>query len=167
MLRVGTARAVAVAAARDIFLSSTAGASTSLGHLTSGNNRDIPYPSDDIAFIVSWACTQPDDFGSRVLRIHEGDKWQSGLGHYDILLTNTSSESGGSTATQLKRWLVGPLESARFVRAAASSGAGAVRGAPAVRFAMTTARSTRAFAALAHSRARIVPFKMPGVSYST
>ena len=168
-IRVGTGGAAAarMRVFRDAFLASTGAASTMVGYVSSGQRLNIPYPSDDIAFIISWACTQPDGLSGRVLRVHEGDRWQKGLGHYDIVLTANTSADGGSTAVQLKRWLLGPLESARFVRAATSSGEGAEVGEPVVMFQMTTARSSAALAASAHSQVRVVPFKMPAVSYDT
>ena len=143
------------------------GMGTSSGFLIDGDqpNLDIPYPDDNYGFIVSWGSTCADDWGGRVLRINEGTAWQSGLGHLDILLTDTSSESGGSTASQVKRWMVGPLESARFVRSAASSNGGAVVGAPAVNFQMTTARSTRGLTTDCNSGVRVQPFKLPVVTY--
>jgi len=135
---------------------------------------DIPVdPDDKVAFLVSWGGTQQEVAGSLYLKINAGDYWRSDLGDYDFLITESTAVSGGSTESQLKRWIVGPLESARFVRAAASSNAGATVGDPAIRFEMSTSTGTRgslstgAYTTQERHKIHIQPFKFPTVTYST
>jgi len=132
-------------------------------------NLDIPYDVDDkMGYIASWACTAMTTavLKACVLRINAGDEWQSGLGAADIMFSDTSS-GVNSTAGLLRKYMIGPLESARFVRSAASSNARATVGDPAVNFALTTARMTGALGTRECFKVHIQPFKMPVVNYST
>jgi hypothetical protein len=137
---------------------------------------DIPFSVDDkVGFIVSWACTESTATTGLVLRIHAGDKWQKGLGDVDLPLfaEGTVGTDPSSYATEgcLRRWMIGPLESARFVRAATSTFLGCEEGDPAVRFSLTTDVAATLMAAaptsLERHKVHIQPFSMPSVEYAT
>jgi len=129
---------------------------------------DIPVdPDDKVAFLVSWAGTQQETAGSIYLRVNAGDEWRNSLGNYDLLLTASTAVTGGSTRGQLKRWFVGPFESGQFIRAAASSGAGATVGDPCIRFEMSTSLATDAYTTEEYNKIHIQPFKFPVVEYDT
>ena len=164
-----------VVKARDMYMKSTAAGSTGIGFLSSGQYIDFPYGNDDkVAFIVSWGCTQTT-LGGAVLRVHQGaakgsttytGAWRRDLGNYDLVLDSTAS-CGGTTAGTLKRWVLGPLESARFSMAAATSGAGATVGDPVVRMQLSSAAGGQAITDIQEYKVRIVPFKLPVVEYAT
>ena len=143
---------------------------TSSGFLLTSTQTslDIPYPHDNYGFLVGWACTAMSTAAMKgcILTVNSGTEWQSALGNLDIQFSDTSSGTN-STAGLFKRYLIGPLESARFVRSAASSNAGATVGDPAVNFELSTAGITAALGTRECFKAHIQPFQMPVVSYDT
>ena len=129
---------------------------------------DIPVdPDDKVAFLVSWAGTQQQADGGLSLRVYAGTRWRSDLGNYDFMITGSTAACGGSSMGQLKRWVLGPLESAQFIRAAASSNAGATVGDPAIRIGLTTAVTPGALSTTERHKVHIQPFKFPTVEYAT
>jgi hypothetical protein len=143
---------------------------SSSGYLLDSTQLWIEFPldmPDQVAFIVSWGGTQQETDGSLYLTVSAGDEWRNDLGSYNLLITDTTAVSGGSTRSQLKKWLVGPFESARFIGAAASSAAGATVGDPSIRFGLSTALATGALTTDERHKVHIQPFLMPVVEYDT
>ena len=123
--------------------------------------------NDKVGFTVSWAGTQQETAGSLYLNVAAGDHWRNTLGAYNLLLTESTEVTGGSTRCQIKRWFIGPFESAQFVKAAASSAAGATVGDPVIRFGLSTALATAALTTRERHKVHIQAFKMPTVDYDT
>jgi len=144
---------------------------SSSGYVLDSTQRFIDFPvdmADKVAFIVSWAATQQETAGSLYLNVKAGDGWRNILGDYDLLLTESTAVTGGSTACQLKKWLFGPFDSAQFVGVASSvSTAGAAAGDRCIRFGMSTALATAALTTEEYNKVHIQPFLMPVVEYDT
>jgi hypothetical protein len=144
---------------------------SSSGFLLDSTQLFIDFPvdmADKVAFIVSWAATQQDDAGSLWLNVKAGDGWRDILGDYNLLLTESTAVTGGSTRCQLKKWLFGPFDSAQFVGVASSvSTAGAAVGDRCIRFGLSTALATGALTTEEYNKVHIQPFLMPVVEYDT
>lgn len=139
---------------------------TTLTSTAGSRSAQFPYGIDDkIAFVVSWCATaEAATTGSLTLQAKSGEGFQADLGNYNLYVEGGATGSG-STAGRLKRWIIGPFESARFAETATSTGGGATTGEQAITLRITTdylARSTRARGAV-----NILPFKLPVVDYAT
>lgn len=134
--------------------------------INTADTVQFPFSVDEkIGFIVSWAATaEAATTGSLNLKVKAGDGYRAVLGNYNLIV-DTGATGSGSTAGRLKRWILGPFESARFAEEATSTAGGCSTGDQAITFELTTdyiAGSTRA-----RGTVNILPFTMPVVEFAT
>jgi hypothetical protein len=147
---VGTA-ATAAAAFRNVGGSTIASSSEGTAPLDN---------SDNIGFLVGWACTALST-GTRYVTVESGDGWRGDVGDVTITLTPTAT---GSTAASYVHILAGPYESARFALVATNtSDSGVEIGQNYIKFSITSDASSDAEA----QYVQIKPFRWPDVQYAT
>ena len=139
-----------------------AGAGSTYSTLTTANDVNVKLDADDrIGFLVSWCCTQDAAPVTQTLSVSAGSArgaWRNDVGAYTLNLCTAAH----STATKLRKWILGPFEGARFAQTATSTAAGVKTGHRYVTFTMAVNTS-----AAQSAKAGILPFRWPDVSYTT
>ena len=116
--------------------------------------------SDNIGFLVGWACTGLST-GTRYVTVESGDGWRGDVGDLTIELTPTSSGSTGATQCLI---MAGPYESARFALTAANTSLTGVEiGQNYIQFTITSDASSNAEA----QYVQVKPLRWPDVQYAT
>ena len=116
--------------------------------------------SDNIGFLVGWACTALST-GTRYVTVNKGDAWRGDVGDLSIMLTPTAT---GTTAASQVKIIAGPYESARFALVATNtSETGVEIGQNYIKFSITSDASSDAQA----QYVQIKPFRWPDVQYAT
>lgn len=126
----------------------------------------VQYPVDDrIGFLVSWCCTaastEPATLTVAQGSLRRGYKRDQGSLSITLSQNVAGSASTGTTGTMFNRFLIGPLESARFAIKSEST-----IHAPEDRNFVSFTLSTDSTGVQAR-RASIYAFRMPVVGYDT
>ena len=134
--------------------------------VTSTNDVTVALDRDDLAFIASWYSSALSSGTTECpnLRVKAGDRWRNDIGAFDLQI---APDSSGTAGAQVRKWLIGPFESARFAEQATSTSIAETKiGAHYITFSLTTAYSTHS-TVVRHGKINIVPFRMPRVDYDT
>jgi hypothetical protein len=133
----------------------------SLGGTTiaSSSEATVAIPnSDRIGFIASYVSSSGST-GVKTLKLLAGDAWRGDLDDIEIAL-NSSSD----TTASAKRFIIGPVESARFAFTMTTSTAYGPKNSNYVKFSFTNAGTSNGTQS---GLVNVVPFLWPSVEYST
>jgi len=133
----------------------------SLGGTTiaSSSEATVAIPnSDRLGFIASYVSSSGST-GVKTLKVLAGDAWRGGLDDIEIAL-NSSSD----TTASAKRFIIGPVESARFAFTMTTSTAYGPKNSNYVKVSLTNAGTSNGTQS---GLVNVVPFLWPSVEYAT